>query len=153
MTDVEGPPGPEHAFVPVGVRSAAAQAADQIVEAIRSGHVGQHQSLPAERELAKQLGVSRPTLREALAALELAEVVETRQGRGTMVVATRSQVANWGIQVHPTQVFEARLAIEPHLAELLSKGVDGLIVAPSQKGERGHLEDVLRRGRPLLPDV
>ena len=36
------------------------------------------------------------------------------------------------------------------VAVLLSKGVDGLIVAPAQKGERSHLEDVLRRGRPLV---
>jgi LacI family transcriptional regulator len=39
---------------------------------------------------------------------------------------------------------------EAAVAVLLSKGVDGLIVAPSQKQERRHLEDVLQRGRPLV---
>jgi len=105
-------------FGPVVVRSAAAQVADQIVVAIQGGRLKQNDRLPAERDLAKKLGVSRPTLREALAALELAAVIESHQGRGTVVVATASQVANWGVEVLPTHVFEARLAIEPRLAEL-----------------------------------
>ncbi|NLU75321.1 FadR family transcriptional regulator [Streptomyces sp. HNM0575] len=103
---------------PVVVRSAAAQVADKIVAAIQNGRIQQHERLPPERELAKQLQVSRPTLREAFAALELAGVIESHQGRGSVVVAAPSHVANWGIEVVPTQVFEARLAIEPHLAEL-----------------------------------
>ncbi|MDX7953708.1 LacI family DNA-binding transcriptional regulator [Lichenihabitans sp. Uapishka_5] len=36
------------------------------------------------------------------------------------------------------------------MAVMLSKGVDGLIVAPSQKAERRHLDEVLARGRPLV---
>jgi len=99
-------------------RSAAAQVADQIVAAIQSERIKQNERLPAERELATTLQVSRSTLREALAALELAGVIESHQGRGTIVVAAPSHVANWGIEMVPTQVFEARLAIEPHLAEL-----------------------------------
>jgi DNA-binding FadR family transcriptional regulator len=108
-------------FEPVVVRSAAAQVADQIVAAIQSGRIKQYDRLPSERDLAKTLGVSRPTLREALAALELAAVVESHQGRGSVVVAAPSHVANWGIKVVPTQVFEARLAIEPRLAELAAE--------------------------------
>ncbi len=108
-------------FTPVAVRSAAAQAADQIVNALRHGSVKQHQRLPPERELARQLKVSRPTVREALAALELAGVVESHQGRGTVVIAVPEQVATWGVEVTPTQVFEARLAIEPQLAALAAR--------------------------------
>lgn len=103
------------------VRSAAAQVADKIVAAIQSGRFQQHDRLPPERELARQLGVSRPTLREALAALELAGVIESHQGRGSVVITAPSRIANWGIEVLPTHVFEARLAIEPHLAELAAQ--------------------------------
>jgi GntR family transcriptional repressor for pyruvate dehydrogenase complex len=41
--------------------------------------------LPPERELAEQLQVSRPSLREALRALSIMHVVETRQGSGTYI--------------------------------------------------------------------
>lgn len=41
--------------------------------------------LPAEAELARALGVSRPSLREAIKALQILGVVETRHGAGTFV--------------------------------------------------------------------
>lgn len=102
-------------------RSAAAQIADQIVAAVREGRLGRGDQLPPERELAERFGVSRPTIREALTALELAGIVKPKKGRGTTVLATPSQVAMWGAQILPPQVFEARLAIEPALAELAAE--------------------------------
>jgi DNA-binding FadR family transcriptional regulator len=115
---VSDSPVAEDPFAPVVVRSAAAQVADRIVASLREGRINQFDRLPAERDLAQRLGVSRPTLREALAALELAGIVQSRQGHGTVVVADASRVAGWGVEITPTQVFEARLAIEPALAQL-----------------------------------
>ncbi|MBP2350540.1 DNA-binding FadR family transcriptional regulator [Kribbella aluminosa] len=89
--------------------------------AIRDGQIQRYDRLPAERELARLLGVSRPTLREALAGLELAGLVRSRQGHGTVVIASPAHVANWGAEVTPTQVFEARLVIEPQLARLAAE--------------------------------
>src|SRR2546421_183813 len=57
---------------PVTSRSAAAQVADQIAFAIREERLTVGDRLPPERELARRFGVSRPTMREALTALELA---------------------------------------------------------------------------------
>jgi len=48
------------------------QIADRVRLLIREGHFPAGSRLPAERELAHQLGVSRPSLREALIALEIA---------------------------------------------------------------------------------
>ena len=45
--------------------------------------------LPPERELAQQLGVSRPSVREAMIALETAGVIEVRTGSGTYVAGSR----------------------------------------------------------------
>ena len=106
---------------PVVVRSAAAQVADQLVHAIREQRLRPADQLPAERDLAQRFGVSRPTIREALAALELAGIVQSYKGKGTLIVATASQVASWGVEVLPPQVFEARLAIEPQLAALAAE--------------------------------
>jgi DNA-binding FadR family transcriptional regulator len=102
-------------------RSASSQIADQIVSAVREHRLAVGDRLPSERELAELFGVSRPTVREAVAALELAGVVEPQTGRGTVVVATPSGVAMWGVDVLPPQVLEARLAIEPQLARLAAE--------------------------------
>lgn len=59
--------------------------AEQLAELIRDGEFDQGRKLPAERELAKMLGVSRPVVREAMVALEIAGLVEVRTGSGTHV--------------------------------------------------------------------
>ncbi|GAA1917843.1 FadR/GntR family transcriptional regulator [Nocardioides hwasunensis] len=55
---------------------------EQLATAIRLGVYPVGSLLPPERELAERLGVSRATLREAIAALRQAGLVETRRGRG-----------------------------------------------------------------------
>jgi GntR family transcriptional repressor for pyruvate dehydrogenase complex len=55
---------------------------EQLATAIRLGVYPRGSSLPPERELAERLGVSRATLREAIAALRSAQFVQTTRGRG-----------------------------------------------------------------------
>jgi DNA-binding FadR family transcriptional regulator len=119
--DVPSLADPLASVTPVVSRSAAAQVADQIVLAVREHRLRPGDRLPSERELAERFGVSRPTIREALSALELAGIVESHKGRGTAVVGNSSQVAMWGVEILPPQVFEARLAIEPELARLAAE--------------------------------
>lgn len=61
---------------------------ERLLQAVRLGQVGVGERLPTERELATALGVSRPTLREAIKALAEAGYVESRRGRygGTFVL-------------------------------------------------------------------
>jgi DNA-binding FadR family transcriptional regulator len=106
---------------PIVTRSAGAQVADRIVQAIREGRLKPQDKLPSERELGERFGVSRPTVREALAGLELAGVVRSYKGSGTVIVGTAAQLATWGVEVLPTQIFEARIAIEPSLAALAAE--------------------------------
>ncbi len=63
--------------------------ARQLSDLIAAGEFAPGQRLPAERELAQQLGVSRPSVREALIALEIEGKVEVRVGAGVFVVAPR----------------------------------------------------------------
>lgn len=63
------------------------QIAAQLSALIASGELAVGGKLPAERELAVQLGVSRPSLREAIIALELEGMVEVRVGAGIWVTA------------------------------------------------------------------
>src|SRR5690606_41399565 len=60
--------------------------ANSIVAEIRSGKYPRGERLPPERELAEEFGVSRPTVREAMIALEIRGIVEARRGAGRYVV-------------------------------------------------------------------
>lgn len=60
--------------------------AEQLARLVAAGEFPVGTRLPAERELAQSLGVSRPVVREAMIALELAGVVEVRMGSGAFVV-------------------------------------------------------------------
>ncbi|MFI6322982.1 FadR/GntR family transcriptional regulator [Nonomuraea sp. NPDC050556] len=63
------------------------QTIQQIKSSIVTGEFGPGQRLPTERELAATLGVSRNTLREAIRALTLGGILESRQGDGTYVTS------------------------------------------------------------------
>src|SRR5215470_17511431 len=67
------------------------QIAAQLSALIASGEFAVGQRLPSERDLAVQLGVSRPSLREAVLALELEGMVEVRVGAGIWVTATAAR--------------------------------------------------------------
>lgn len=75
-------------FRPVRTRNAFEETVERLLQAIRLGVAGPGDKLPAERDLAARLGVSRATLREAIHAVADAGYVESRRGRygGTFVV-------------------------------------------------------------------
>ncbi|MCR6651915.1 MAG: GntR family transcriptional regulator [Cellvibrionaceae bacterium] len=64
--------------------------AEQLAEVIASGEYPVGSRLPAERKLAERFNVSRPTVREAIIALELAGCVEVKGGSGVYVTSGRS---------------------------------------------------------------
>ena len=70
---------------PIEIRQIYEQVSEQILGLIQRGTWQPGDRLPPERELASQLNVSRPTVREAIAALNTAGVLETRQGSGSYV--------------------------------------------------------------------
>jgi DNA-binding FadR family transcriptional regulator len=74
--------------------------------------------LPTERALVDALGVSRSTVRNALARLEAEGWIVRKVGSGTYL-APRPESARTGLlQVNPKQIMEARFALEPNLASL-----------------------------------
>src|SRR5215213_7780825 len=78
---------PQAVLRPVRGHHAFEACVEQLATAIRLGVYPQGTTLPSERDLAVRLAVSRATLREAMAALRAAGLVETTRGRGggTMV--------------------------------------------------------------------
>lgn len=88
------------------------QIADQLRELIRQGRFGIGSRLPPERELAQQLGVSRPSVREALVALEIAGCVEVRMGAGVYVRGSGDSAATAGLGESPLELMQARVVLE-----------------------------------------
>jgi len=93
------------------------QIAEQLRGLIEQGEFAAGTRLPPERDLALQLGVSRPSVREALIALEVEGRVEVRMGSGIYV---RAPDAARGAVLHeaesPLETIAARRLIESELA-------------------------------------
>jgi GntR family transcriptional regulator, transcriptional repressor for pyruvate dehydrogenase complex len=117
-------------------RRRSAGVTDDAIERIRdlvaSGAWGPGTRLPREVDLAKQLGLSRNSLREAVRALSQARVLEVRQGDGTYVSSLDP-----GELLEPTlsathllqgrtvlELFEVRRMLEPEAAALAAQRGD-----------------------------
>jgi DNA-binding FadR family transcriptional regulator len=97
------------------------QIAERLAADIRSGLLAPGERLPSERELARALEVSRASVREALAALQLRGVVETRAGAGTFVTAEPPLSDAPQHDASPSAVLEARAQLEPAIARLAAQ--------------------------------
>jgi DNA-binding FadR family transcriptional regulator len=100
------------------------QIATQLSALIASGEFAVGQRLPSERDLAQQLGVSRPSLREALIALELEGLVEVRVGAGIWVTAASGPDPATPVQQEgegPFELLRARSLIEGEISALAAR--------------------------------
>jgi GntR family transcriptional repressor for pyruvate dehydrogenase complex len=105
---------------------------DRVVEHVRrlieNGRLKPGDRLPSERDLALELGVSRPSVRSGLEALESMGVVVSRRGAGNFIAAGPPDL---GIEplsllasLHgftPNEMFEARLVLEVGVAGLAAQ--------------------------------
>ena len=113
-----------------GRENLSEQIADRILGLIKERKLLPGDKLPPERELSQQMGVSRPSLREALRALSIMRVIGHRQGSGTYITSLEP---NYLIE-HLDFIFalddstyldllEARKVIESGIAELAAQGI------------------------------
>ncbi|MEP9402386.1 FadR/GntR family transcriptional regulator [Sphingomonas sp. VNH70] len=99
------------------------QVCDQISAAIVRGEYPVGKRLPAERELAELYGVSRPTVREGMIALEMQGVIESRHGSGIYVIGLPGEVAP-DLDVGAFELAEARRLVEGEAAALATTLID-----------------------------
>lgn len=146
---------------------------EQLANAIRLGVFVDGQALPPERELAERLGVSRNTLRDAIAALRESGLVMTRRGRGggSQVTYHGREPGGWQPGMDPGEMRDAldfRRVVEPGAAALaatrtltgeqrawLVKAADTVARAPDNASHRLadsrlHLAVATLSGSPLL---
>ena len=113
------------AFDPVATRRTFEEAVEQIADKIKAGDLHHGDRLPSERELAAQMRISRPTLREAIKALTEAGVLEVRRGQaGGIFVASElipRELLRSRQEIRFSEiagVLEARRLLEPRVAQL-----------------------------------
>jgi GntR family transcriptional regulator, transcriptional repressor for pyruvate dehydrogenase complex len=138
---------------PLDLRTAPEQIADRLATAIVLGEFVPGQRLPAERELAASVGVSRATLREALGRLSVAGYLEIRRGRlgGAFVrdgwrpdsaaIIRRTLVANWD---RFESLLDFRALMEPLIARTAAERAD--------PGDAAAIGEALERYRSAGPD-
>ena len=92
--------------------------ARKLVAELASGAYPVGSRLPAERELAQQYNVSRPTVREAIIALEVQGLVDVRVGSGAYVLRLPGKGDVAGFNITAFELTEARLIFEGEAAAL-----------------------------------
>jgi len=113
---------------PIRKKSVVKDAISKIKELIDQGYFKFGERLPAERELATSLGISLPSLREALSALSILGITDMLPGNGTYL---RSSLDSWSndpfsilFDLNKTvhiDLFEARRGMEGVIAELAAE--------------------------------
>jgi len=117
-------------------RSVKPDAAENVVAFVRdlisSGDFKPGDRLPAERELAGRIGVSRPSVRAGLQALAAMGVVEARRGSGTYISTGPPMLSSGPLQllailhgIPRAQIFEARRVLEGRTARLAAERAAG----------------------------
>jgi GntR family transcriptional repressor for pyruvate dehydrogenase complex len=113
-------------------RSAAAeQTVRRIQDLVQGGELAPGERLPPERELAGQLGVSRSTLREAIRALVVMNILVSRHGDGTYVSSLEPELLAEPFQFIISisdeallHLFEVRMVLETECARLAASRID-----------------------------
>lgn len=121
-----------HPDVPGGSGSVVDEAIDRIRRKIESGEFAPGHKLPTEAALARELELSRLSLREAVRALVMAGVLEVRHGAGTFVTDLRPDrivdaIGRYLDLSHDTaldELFECRRIIEPGATALAATRID-----------------------------
>jgi DNA-binding FadR family transcriptional regulator len=132
------------------------QIADQIRTLIRSREFPAGSRLPPERDLARQLGVSRPSVREALIALEVEGLVDVRIGSGIYVLGPRAD-GEAATEVEatsgPFELLRARWIIEGECAALAAKAArkPQVVAMAEALDQMQRIKDVEQRS-PLAAD-
>jgi len=139
-------------FKAIRRNAVAPSAIATIKEMIVSGELRAGQRLPAERDLAAQLELSRPSLREAIRALIALNILESRHGEGTFVSSLDpellSEPIDFVLQVNDDallSLFEARRVLEAGVAALAAERATDL--------ELAELDDFVKTGRRKVNDA
>ncbi|UCD78875.1 MAG: FadR family transcriptional regulator [Desulfobacterales bacterium] len=145
-----------------GFKKKSSLIAEQILHLIKTGVYEPASKLPPERLIAEQMNVGRPSVREAISALHIAGVLESRPGDGTYVAA--SPMLDFPVDntlsvleesESPFEVLQARKAMEIGVIHLAIKNateediqrIKAAWVKKRDNARRGNYAEFIRHGR------
>jgi GntR family transcriptional repressor for pyruvate dehydrogenase complex len=138
---------------PVPRTTLAADVCKRLISHLVRGDWDEGDRIPSERELGSRLGVGRTSLREALKALEIMGLIETRVGEGTYVCAKSEFLSRpllWALgsaQTNLRELVEARRFLEVELAGLAAERATG----ENLNVLRGHLTQMeISKNNPAM---
>ncbi len=112
--------------------AAGAQVVEHVRREIEAGRLGPGDRLPPERELARRMGVSRPSLRSGLRTLQAMGIIHARRGAGTFIVEGPPRLGKAPLQFLAAlhgftldQIYEARRLLEVGAAGLAAERATG----------------------------
>jgi GntR family transcriptional repressor for pyruvate dehydrogenase complex len=128
------------------------EAIGKIKEMIISGRVRPGEKLPREADLAAELGLSRNSLREAVKALTLVNVLDVRQGDGTyatslapsLLLEALTFITDFHRDDSVLEFFEVRRILEP-----AATGLAALRMSAEEKAELGKILDAVTAESPV----
>lgn len=140
-------------FEKISTRQIYAEVVDQVLKLLRDGTLKVGDQLPSEAQLTEQLGVSRSSVREALKALEILGVIDSKTGVGRFVRMSaplsdvRSLLDELTGEGNPLEILEARKVIEPGVALLAAtrrteddlQALKAVLLSERQEVDQGKL--------------
>ncbi len=118
-------------FTPIKSKKVYQHVIEQIQVMVMDGTLKKGDKLPAERELAETLGVSRTSIREALRVLEIIGTIESRQGEGNFITASMEKSLFEPLSVmfkinqgKSQDILELRIIIENEAARLAAERIE-----------------------------
>ncbi len=115
---------------PIKRHRLSADITEKILNMIKAGHFEAGEKLPNERQLATQLQVSRPSLREAMRSLAFMNIIEIRQGDGTYVSSLEPELLVEPLDfilavggVTNQHLLQARFIVEPQCAFIAAQKI------------------------------
>lgn len=114
-------------FEKIRTKRAYSHIVEQILNLVERGELLAGDKLPPEIVLTERFGISRPTLREALSALEVLGIVEARGGDGNYIKnqlnieSLRYQSKELEQEISPEELLESRKLLEADIAELAAR--------------------------------
>ena len=141
---------------PIQRATLTSSAFEQLISRVVNGNWKAGDRIPPERDLCQQLGIARTSLREALKAMELIGMLDSRVGSGTFV-CPRSEFLSrpllWAFtgidQKELRDIMEARLLIEENLAGLAAeRGSEANVAVIGQAVQL--MRDSIARGDSIL---
>jgi GntR family transcriptional regulator, transcriptional repressor for pyruvate dehydrogenase complex len=132
--------------------AAAGEVINTIKEMILEGKLVPFQRLPSEKDLAEALGVSRPTVREAVRGLMTLNIVESRHGDGTYVTSLEPALLAAPIDFL-LRVDEGGLAALTDARRALESGIAELAAARATSDGIGKLQELTEAYAASLTDI